>query len=77
MFSLSVDLVSVGRVDGVDQGEVHPDAVDVYDDLTVCLSSCRGRTYWQVCHLEALRVDLASVFNTLDLLLVLEDLVGQ
>eukprot|EP00965_Chrysotila_dentata_P143758 4749872-Pleurochrysis_carterae.AAC.1 len=38
MFALIVDLVSVGRVDGVDQGKVHPDAIDVYD-----LIACRPR----------------------------------
>eukprot|EP00965_Chrysotila_dentata_P171064 5645013-Pleurochrysis_carterae.AAC.1 len=76
MFVLIVDLVSVGRFDGVDQGEVHPDAVDVYD-LIACLSGWRSRTDRQVCHLEALRVVLAVVLDTFHLLLVLEDLVRQ
>eukprot|EP00965_Chrysotila_dentata_P098158 3245707-Pleurochrysis_carterae.AAC.1 len=37
----------------------------------------RSRTDWQVCHLEVLRVVLAGVLDTLYLLLVLEELVGQ
>eukprot|EP00965_Chrysotila_dentata_P057680 1912566-Pleurochrysis_carterae.AAC.1 len=74
MFSLFVVLVPVRGVDGVDQGEVDPDAADVYN-LFSFLSRRERCAYGQVGYQQALCVVFACVFDSLHLLLVLQDLL--